>query len=219
MCGRFTRSTPIGALAELFDVPAGFDLPPSYNVAPTQLVAAVRAIPESPQRELTLLKWGLVPSWADDPKIGYKLINARSETAATKPSFRNALRHRRCLIPADGFYEWQKVETKKQPYLTGVGQGEVFALAGLWEDWERNGEVIQSCTILTTEANELMRPLHDRMPVILPPETYDRWLDPTVDVRTLQELLRPFPAEKMNARPVSIRHLATRMVGLSSAGR
>jgi len=203
MCGRFVRTQPASTLAHLFDAPPVFDLPPSYNVAPTQLIAAVRISPAHTQRELAALKWGLVPSWADDPKIGYKLTNARGETVATKPSFRAALRHHRCLIPCDGFFEWQATDGKKQPYLIGLASGEVFALAGLWENWEGDGEIIESCCVITTDANELMQPIHARMPVIVPAADYERWLDPAVDGRTLQDLLRPFSAAPMIARPVS----------------
>ncbi len=153
---------------------------------------------------MPLLKWGLVPFWTDDPAIGNRMINARSESVATKPSFRAAFRYRRCLIPADGFFEWQKAGKHKQPFLIGVGHGELFAFAGLWEDWERDGEIIQSCTILTTEANELMRPIHDRMPVILHAADHELWLDPSVqDGGKVQNLLRPYPVDEMTAVPVS----------------
>ena len=156
-------------------------------------------------REWTILRWGLIPSWADDPGIGNRLINARAETAAEKPSFRNALRHRRCLIPADGFYEWVKAgKGPKQPYLIRLKDGQPFAFAGLWESWTSpDGEVIESCTILTTEANEVLRPIHDRMPVIIAPEDYGLWLDPATPPKAVQEMLRSFPAEKMESQPVS----------------
>lgn len=155
-------------------------------------------------RELAFLRWGLVPSWADDPAIGNRLINARSETVAEKPSFRTAFKRRRCLIPADGFFEWKKEVKHKQPYLIGVEQDGPFAFAGLWEDWERDGEVIESCTILTTTANDLMRPLHERMPVILTAKDYDLWLDPSVqDAAAVLPLLQPYPAGEMFAYPVS----------------
>jgi putative SOS response-associated peptidase YedK len=158
---------PVNILFE--DVP----LKPRFNIAPTRMVAAVRVDPHMKRREMPLLKWGLVPFWADDPAIGNRMINARSETVASKPSFRAAFRYQRCLIPADGFYEWQKAGKHKQPFLISVGHDDLFAFAGLWEDWERNSEIIQFCTILTTEAIELMRPIHDRMPVILHAADYE----------------------------------------------
>jgi putative SOS response-associated peptidase YedK len=151
-----------------------------------------------------MLRWGLIPSWAKDPAMGAKLINARAETVAEKPSFRSAFRHRRCLVVADGFYEWQKQEGKKQPFYFRLQDGQPFAFAGLWESWkDPNGEVVDSCTILTTEANQLMQPIHDRMPVILASQDYDLWLDPTVQSEQLQNLLQPFPSEAMVSYPVS----------------
>jgi putative SOS response-associated peptidase YedK len=150
------------------------------------------------------LRWGLVPHWADDIKIGYSLINARSETAADKPAFRKAFRDRRCLILTDGFYEWQKLEDRKQPYYIRRRDGKPFAFAGLWESWSKGETPVQSCTILTTDANDLMRPLHDRMPVILDPGNFDRWLDPTVNKPAeVQPLLAPCPADWLQAIPVS----------------
>jgi putative SOS response-associated peptidase YedK len=153
-----------------FDPP---DLFPNYNVAPTQAVLAVRVPHGQDQPAPALLKWGLVPGWADDPSIGNRMINACSETAAEKPSFRSAFRKRRCLVLADGFYEWGKVGGKKQPYLFRLREGEPFAFAGLWEHWEKGGEVIDSCAILTTDPNGLVKPLHDRMPVIPAPADFD----------------------------------------------
>jgi putative SOS response-associated peptidase YedK len=152
-----------------------------------------------------MLQWGLIPSWADDPKIVNRMINARAESVATKPAFRNPFKSRRCLIPADGFYEWQKTGGKtKQPYHLGMADGRPFAFAGLWEHWRRGGEAIDSCTIITTEPNELAATVHDRMPVILPEDAYDRWLDPKLDdPDELQSLLVPFPAKRMKAWPVS----------------
>jgi putative SOS response-associated peptidase YedK len=206
MCGRFTLTAPRKALAKLFprfDVP---DLFPNYNVAPTQAVLAVRVPHGQDKPEPALLKWGLVPSWADDPAIGNRMINARAETAAEKPSFRSAFRKRRCLLLADGFYEWGKSGGKKQPYLFRLKEGEPFAFAGLWEHWERDGKVIDSCTILTTDPNELVKPLHDRMPVILSPRDFNPWLDPKVEKSAeLQALLRLYPTEAMTACPVSLR--------------
>lgn len=203
MCGRFTLRTPARDVARAFGLDLLDDWPPRYNVAPTQSVAAVRQ-PAGEQRQLVFLHWGLVPSWADDPTIGNRMINARAETLATKPAFRKAFRQRRCLIPSDGFYEWQQQGRQKQPYYFTLADGGLFALAGLWERWEKNALVIESCTIITTAANSLVAPLHDRMPVILPPDDYELWLDANVeDVERLQPLLRPLPPEAMRARPVS----------------
>lgn len=203
MCGRFTLAQPTAVLARLFDL----EEPPGglarYNIAPSQPVLAVR-VGQERQREWAWFQWGLVPSWAQDPTVGARLINARSETVAEKPAFRAAFRARRCLIPADGFYEWRKSNGRRQPYYICLREGSPFAFAGLWEHWEGpEGSVLESCTILTTQPNELIRPLHDRMPVILPPEAYERWLDP--DWRKpegLLSLLRPYPAEAMIAYPV-----------------
>src|SRR5438067_3297187 len=167
MCGRFTLTAPREALTSLFPL---FDIPdvtPSYNVAPTQAVLAVRVPAGRDKPELAALKWGLVPGWADDPAIGNRLINARAETVAEKPAFRAAFRQRRCLVLADGFFEWQKVNGRKQPYYFGLRRGEPFAFAGLWERWDKGEIPLETCTLLTTEANTLLRPLHDRMPVIL----------------------------------------------------
>ena len=207
MCGRYTLSTPVEKLAEEFDVSGPLpDLPPSYNVAPSQEVAAI-VEDGGGERRLELLRWGLIPAWADDPGIGSRMINARSETAAEKPSFRRAFKERRCLIPADGFYEWQKTNGGKQPYHLKMRDGRPFAFAGLWESWNRDEEgEIRSCTILTTNANDLVGEVHHRMPVILPPETYDLWLDS--DVRETEQLLSlmvPYPTEEMEAYPVSRR--------------
>jgi putative SOS response-associated peptidase YedK len=152
-----------------------------------------------------MLRWGLVPPWAEDQKIGNRLINARAETAAGKPSFRAAFKRRRCLVPADGFYEWQKVGRAKQPYYIRLKDGAPFAFAGLWEHWQgADGEIIESCTLLTTEANDLMRPIHERMPVMLKPEDFGRWLDRDAPAgKALAALLCPYPAEAMTAYPVS----------------
>ncbi len=204
MCGRFTLRTPAHRLAEAFGVGDLSNLPPRYNIAPTQDAAVVRPGPEGEARELVMLRWGLVPSWSYGPSA-YSMINARAETVATKPAFRAAFRHRRCLVPADGFYEWQKVDGGKQPYLVELASGEPFAFAGLWEHWE-GGEVIESFTIVVTEANELLRPIHERMPVILDPPDYNLWLEAgTAVARAAEDLLRPYPADRMAARPVSRR--------------
>jgi putative SOS response-associated peptidase YedK len=205
MCGRFTLITPAEVVAEQFQLIEVPSLSPRYNVAPTQPVAAVRPSPGNGGRELVLLRWGLVPFWAKDPAIGSRMINARSETVAQKPAFRAAFRRRRCLVPADGFYEWQRQEQGKQPFYIRLDDEKPFAFAGLWEHWEGPDEAtIDSCTVLTTEPNDLIRLLHNRMPVILAPKDYDLWLDPGVqEAELLQPLLRPYPSENMIAYPIS----------------
>ena len=204
MCGRYTLRSKPEAIAETFDLSHVPTLEPRYNIAPTQPVAAVRLDPRRHQRELTIFQWGLIPSWADDPAIGNRLINARAETVADKPAFRHSFRSKRCLVLADGFYEWRKEGSRKQPYFVRMKDDLPFAFAGLWDSWERDAEAIPSCTYITTEPNELTAPIHDRMPVILPRSAYDLWLDSAVkDPRRLQPLLVPFPADAMEAYPVS----------------
>jgi putative SOS response-associated peptidase YedK len=170
-------------------------------------VVAVRATPTGTGRESVLLRWGLIPSWSKDTASGNRLINARSETAREKPSFRTAFKRHRCLIPANGFYEWKKQERGKQPYYIRRRDGHLFAFAGLWDRWEGGEEgAVETCTILTTSANDVVAPLHDRMPVILPPEEYAHWLDPSLkDTDSLVPLLVPFPSEAIVAYPVSLR--------------
>lgn len=210
MCGRFTL-TRVEELGERFGV-SGETPPvePSFNVAPATEIAAVGA-DSGGNRRLRKLGWGLVPAWADDPEIGRRMINARAESVAHKPAFKNALRKRRCLIPADGFYEWQRPgegeSGPKQPYHVKLDDGSLFAFAGLWESWESPaGDRMQSTTIVTTDANELMARIHHRMPVILSPDDYDAWLDPeTRDPEDLLPLLVPYPSESMRAHPVSTR--------------
>lgn len=204
MCGRFTlRATP-QQIADLFSLDQPPQVAPRYNIAPTQPVLVIRASHRDSGREATYLNWGLIPSWASDPSVGSRMINARSETAAEKPSFRAAFKYRRCIIPADGFYEWQKVGGGKQPQLIGLQGGALFGFAGLWESWERDGSVIESCTILTTEPNELLAPIHNRMPVILEPENYDEWLDRySQKADPLLHLMRAFPGALMTYTPVS----------------
>lgn len=176
-----------------------------FNIAPTQTVTAVR-VGQQRQRELCPLKWGLVPSWADDGAIGGRMINARAETVASKPAYRQAFRSRRCLVPADGFYEWQKNGRRKQPYYIRLKDDRPFGFAGVWEHWTKAGPALESCAIITTEANELVAGIHNRMPVIIPPEAYELWLSPdTQEVELLQSLLRPYPASEMTAYPVSTR--------------
>jgi putative SOS response-associated peptidase YedK len=199
VCGRFALFASPAELADRFHVEAA-DLEARYNVAPTQPVAVVRAIPGG--RALALLRWGLIPAWATDPGIGNRLLNARAETVADKPAFRSAFRQRRCLIPASGFYEWQQAGRRKQPYFLRPRDGRPFAFAGLWERWNGPGGAVESCTVLTTQANELMRPLHERMPVILEPGSDGLWLDPLTPADVLRGLLVPYPSERMAACPV-----------------
>ena len=178
MCGRFAFYSPTEATAALFGVRSVPEVRPRYNIAPTQTIAAVRVSVEG-SREIALLRWGLVPFWAKDPSIGNRMINARAETVAEKPSFRAAYRKRRCLILADGFYEWRKGADGKTPYYITLESGEPFAFAGLWEDWHSRdtGEALQSAAIITTAASEFMNQIHHRMPVVLQKEAADRWLD------------------------------------------
>ncbi len=205
MCGRFALNAPALAITEIFEIDILPDLVPRYNVAPSQRVTAV--VVASGARTFTDLKWGLIPSWAKDARIGYRMLNARSETVASKPSFRQAFKRRRTLIAATGFYEWLRLDKKnKVPHLFSMADRRPFAMAGLCESWKNHetGEPIRSCTILTTTPNERVAPVHDRMPVILPTAHWDAWLDPEHDdTAALQDLLVPFPAERMAARRVS----------------
>lgn len=207
MCGRYTLRTSPHELQEIFATLNSVEWSPRYNIAPTQTVVAVRQQEEGKGRELERMRWGLIPSWAKDAKIGNSLINARADGVATKASFRSAFKKRRCLIPVDGFYEWQAVpgQKAKQPYLISVKDVPVFAFAGLWEYWtDPEGKPVVSSTIITTDANEAMAPVHNRMPVILDPSDYDAWLDRTQqDAATIQAFLKPFPAERMQLVPVS----------------
>jgi len=201
MCGRYSLSTPGDELARVFEVAPPAALAPRYNIAPTQEVPIVRA---EATRELLLARWGLVPSWADDPAIGARLINARAETIAEKPAFRAAFKRRRCLVLADGFYEWQRVGARKQPYYIRRRDGRPFAFAGLWERWEAGGAAVTSCALITTTPNELIRPIHDRMPVILEQADLQRWLEPTLtDIVLLKAMLKPHRADALVAFPVS----------------
>ncbi len=204
MCGRYELHTHPAALALVF----GLAYPPvisaRYNIAPMQDVPVIR-IAQSGERELAQVRWGLVPRWAKDPSIGNKMINARSETLAEKPSFRTALKRHRCLIPADGFYEWKATAAGgKQPIHIGIQDGSPFAFAGLTERWlSPDGEVLDTCTIITTQANALLAVMHDRMPVIIAPAAYARWLD--VAVPDVSDLFAPYPPEAMMWYPVSTR--------------
>lgn len=200
MCGRFVMMTPGKDLAEYFACEECAELEPRYNIAPTQLVAIVRLGRESGRRECRLVRWGLIPSWAKDTSIGPKLINARAESASEKPAFRSAFKNRRCLVLADGFYEWKKPDKKTRlPYLFRLSDAKPFGFAGLWEHWSAaDGKVKETCTVLTTDSNDLLRPIHDRMPVILKPDDYTTWLDPNVKgPELLQSLLQPYPSDEM----------------------
>jgi putative SOS response-associated peptidase YedK len=220
MCGRFTLATPAAEWAALFRLDVVPEVEPRYNIAPTQDVDVVRAPPglrehaglgQEPAgapvpREAARMRWGLVPHWAREPGSGPPLINARAETVAEKPSFRDSYRERRCLIVADGFYEWQASGTRKQAYWIGLEDGRPFGFAGLWDRWSApDGGSLESCVILTAGANDALRPLHDRMPVIVEPENYDLWLDPDTIPWELEPLLRPHPEDDMRFHPVSTR--------------
>lgn len=203
MCGRFSLFATGEEVAAALGLSQTPPLGPRYNIAPTQPVAAVRLKRDSAERELTYFYWGLIPSWAKDPSLAARMINARSETVADKPAYRAAFKYRRCLIPASGFYEWHKQNGRKQPMHIHPAHASLFALAGLWEHWAgADGSEIESCTILTTEANDLVRPIHDRMPVILAPEDYAVWLDPQAPPVVLHALLKPAPPEALAAYPV-----------------
>lgn len=223
MCGRYSLTTPVEALRQLFLFSELPNLAPRANIAPTQMVPAVRlgTRPDEDRgagrergqgvhaagRHLVMLRWGLVPFWAKDLAIGSRMINARGEQVAEKPAFRAAFKRRRCLIPADGFYEWRKEAGGKQPYRVVMADGAPFAFAGLWESWTDpvSADEVQSCTIITTGANSLLQAIHDRMPVILDPADHDAWLAPDTAPERLQGLLRACPAAALRAYPVSKR--------------
>ncbi len=215
MCGRFVLRASPDQIRELFQLNEEPYVEPRYNIAPTQPVGIVRMDPEQQARAWALTLWGLVPSWSKDPSMGQKLINARAEGIAEKPSFRAAFKRRRCLVPASGFYEWKKEGSRKVPHFITTTDGApgqpdpLFAIAGLWETWHApDGGELQTCTLITTEANELLRDLHDRMPVIIAPEEYDLWLgsgrdDSPAHLSESKHLLRPYPAERMTHWQVS----------------
>jgi len=209
MCGRFSLSTDAEHVAEYFDLRGQFELFPRYNIAPTQPMAIVRENRDanSNDRELTMVHWGLVPRWAKDVAVGNRMINARSETAAEKPAFKSAMKYRRCLIPADGFYEWKKMRGRKQPYFIRFQEDRLMTFAGLWEHWQdEHGNELESATILTTSANSFLRDLHERMPVVLEPGDFDRWLDTSaVDPAGVTDLLRPIASGLLAMYPVSTR--------------
>jgi putative SOS response-associated peptidase YedK len=204
MSGRFTLRTNASDLDEIFTLLCDPELTPRFNIAAASQVAVIRQSGKT--REISLMRWGLVPSWLKDPKAGPPLINARADAVVTRPSFRSAFKRRRRLVPVDGFFEWKRLHPKtKLPYYIRMAKDRPFALAGLWERWHGpDGETFESSTIVTTERNDLMRPIHDRMPVILADEEYARWLDPkNGDVNQLQSWLQPYPAEEMTAFPIN----------------
>jgi putative SOS response-associated peptidase YedK len=220
MCGRYTSTSTVEDLAQVFEVDEvrTEPLPPRYNVAPTLDVYAValrgRQDPEKgPRRALGTFRWGLVPSWAKDPSVGSRMINARAEGIASKPAYRSALARRRCLIPADAFYEWERRTGRdgrpagKLPYAVRRRDGQPMAFAGVWEVWrpetEPEADLLRTCAIVTTRANELMAPIHDRMPVLLAPDDWSSWLDPGTDLGTVQGLLVPAPDEWFEVYPIS----------------
>ena len=205
MCGRFTQTASPEVIAEQFKITNPPLFTPRYNIAPSQPIAAIRIDPDRATRTLVMLRWGLIPSWAKDPKIGNQCINAKAETVAEKPSFRSAFKKRRCLVIATGFYEWQVQGRAKQPIWIGLRSKRPFAFAGLWEQWKPpEGEPLETCTVITTEPNDLMAPIHNRMPVILSPASYDQWLDLSFQqIEPLKALLRPYPSEELTAYPVS----------------
>jgi putative SOS response-associated peptidase YedK len=210
MCGRYTLTTTAEELIEEFDLLDAERIQPRFNIAPTQSAPVVRATASGDSRQLDSLRWGFIPHWAKDPSIGSRMINARSEEAHAKPSFRTSLRRQRCLAPCTGFYEWKKLEggtrsrPRKQPYYIHGRDGRVFALAGIWDRWRSpGGETIESYAILTTEPNECLRPLHNRMPVIVDPSDYGLWLDPAVqDADSLKRLFQPYPDDALEAYAV-----------------
>ncbi len=207
MCGRYGLYRSQDRLVEHFGLAAAPSVKARYNIAPSDAVGVVRIPPKYDQRVWDQLRWGLIPSWAKDKKIGYRMINARGESIAQKPSFRDAFKYQRCLVPADVFYEWTVgPDGKKYPYVVGLKDERPFGFAGLWDRWQDGSEIIESCTIITTDANALLKPIHDRMPVILPETEYERWLDPgTQNPAALQPLLKPYDSEAMKAYAVSTR--------------
>ena len=207
MCGRYRLSRRKQLVEEYFDASGDDDWSPRYNIAPTQPVPVIRQHPKEPNRVLSLVRWGQIPSWPKDISGAAGMINARSETSATKPAFRDPMKFRRCLVPADGFYEWLRTGKTKQPFCFEVNDGELFAFAGFWDRWrDPNGQWIKSYSILTTTPNAVTAAVHDRMPVILRKDDYDLWLDPEMtNIETLSDLLKPFDARLMRSYAVSSR--------------
>ncbi len=208
MCGRFTLTAPYDVIYNYFGISDQTPQPvfkPRYNIAPSQDIAVVMKLPDQPLRQLAIMHWGLIPHWAKDKKIGYKMINAKAETLAEKPSYRIAYKKRRCLIPADGYYEWKQLKDSKQPYYIQYHHHDLFAFAGLWEHWQGDQEEVYSCTIITTDANETVKPIHNRMPAVIEPDDYDIWLDPeNHETHDLQDLLKPHDGD-FKLYPVSTR--------------
>ncbi|MFZ2161982.1 MAG: SOS response-associated peptidase [Sideroxyarcus sp.] len=204
MCGRFALNENPKTLAEVFSLANTLDCPPAWNISPSTRICSITA-DESENRHLSLMKWGLIPSWAKDPTIGNKLSNARGETVAEKPSFRSAFKHHRCIIPASGFYEWKTEKGIKQPWYISLKSGDPMAFAGLWETWHsKDGQIIESCCIITTDANEIMQPIHDRMPVILDAGQWDTWLSPKEhQPDKLAPLIRPHDSASMQVWTVT----------------
>jgi putative SOS response-associated peptidase YedK len=207
MCGRYRLARKKEILAETFDVDNDVEWSPRYNVAPGQNVPVIRQDAARPLRSISLARWGLIPFWAKDAKAGYKMINARAETVADTPAFRDPFRSRRCLIPADAFYEWSKVGKQKSPFCFSMADDSIFAFAGIWDRWRNpDTEWVETCSIITTSANTLLSGIHDRMPVVLKPESYDLWLDPGFKrADALHNLLNPFPTDAMRYHRVSTR--------------
>ncbi|MEM7051810.1 MAG: SOS response-associated peptidase [Acidobacteriota bacterium] len=206
MCGRYTLTAPGEGIADLFELPAIPEMAARYNIAPTQNTAVVRALASAGPRQLDMLRWGLIPYWANDLKIGSRMINARAETAATKPSFRNSLKKKRCLVVADGYYEWKKEGAIKQPYRIIRQGGQPFAFAGLWDLWKGPDGPVESFTILTCDAAPEIRPLHHRMPVIVEQDEYNLWLDPEMkDPAELETILQPRGGDLLEDYPVDRR--------------
>jgi putative SOS response-associated peptidase YedK len=202
MCGRFSLTTSVNQLRELFELERMEEIQPRYNIAPTQNVFTV--VLEEGKRIGKHMRWGLIPFWAKDAKIGYKMINARAETIDEKPVYKGLFKKQRCLIVADGFYEWKKIGKEKQPYRFQMISGKPFAFAGLWDRWSYGDETLMTCTIITTTPNEIAKAVHDRMPVILPPDAYEIWLQPDMqDTNYLKSLLQPYPADEMDAYEIS----------------
>ena len=205
MCGRYRLSRRKQLIAEYFDTVDDIDWEPRYNIAPTQNVGIIRQDRTQPVRKFSLGRWGLIPYWAKDPSIGQNMINARSETILDKPAFREAFQNRRCLVPADGFYEWKRSGRSKQPIHIGMNDDSLFAFAAIWDRWkDAHGNAVETVSILTTTPNSLLAEVHDRMPVILKPEDYELWLDPGFnDLDTLTGMLKPFDPTLMKCYPVS----------------
>jgi putative SOS response-associated peptidase YedK len=208
MCGRYFRRSDKQRLAEAFrlGLPTSFEILPSFNVAPQTFQPVVRLSSETGNREMAPMRWGLVPFWAGDSKLAYSTINAKAETLATSPAFREAFKRRRCLIPLDGFYEWQPINAKqKQPFAVSLKSGELFAVAGLWDRWKdkATGQSLETYTIITTDPNALMEPFHNRMPVIVKPEDFERWMAPADPARLPTDLLRPYPEDEMRVWKVA----------------